>query len=203
MLIEANPDTLVVACEHLIKNNLSSKANFIAAFVSDTDDTEVKLWTVGLGSASSCYPEHAKSASSIGSYICVPTITLDTVCSLYGIIPDLIKIDVEGAEYEVLRGSARLASHQSSRFFVEVHANPSLPLLKNTVNILRWCDEVEYRAWYLKEAVHLADASQIKPGGGCHLLLQPASWKYPEWLKGIAESSNLAEILQATENEPL
>ena len=155
------------------------------------------MWTVGLGSASSCYPEHAKSASSIGSYIRVPTITLDTVCNLYDIIPDLIKIDVEGAEYEVLRGSARLASHQSSRFFVEVHANPSLPLMKNAANLMGWCEQVGYKAWYLKEAALLTDPGQIKTGGGCHLLLQPASWDYPEWLRGIAESSRIEPILHA------
>ena len=45
--------------------------------------------------------------------------TLDTL--LGDLVPDLIKIDVEGAECRVLDGARRLIAKRRTRFFVEVH----------------------------------------------------------------------------------
>jgi FkbM family methyltransferase len=49
----------------------------------------------------------------------VRCITLDTL--LGDIVPDLVKIDVEGAECRVLLGAGRLVAKRKTRFFVEVH----------------------------------------------------------------------------------
>lgn len=49
----------------------------------------------------------------------VPCISLDTL--LAGRVPDLVKIDVEGAECRVLDGAERLIAQRKTRFFVEVH----------------------------------------------------------------------------------
>jgi FkbM family methyltransferase len=40
--------------------------------------------------------------------ICVPSITLDAYCERLGVWPDLLKIDVEGAEWLVLEGATRM-----------------------------------------------------------------------------------------------
>ena len=49
----------------------------------------------------------------------VPCMTLDTL--LGDEVPDLVKIDVEGAEWRVLDGARRLVAHKRTRFFIEVH----------------------------------------------------------------------------------
>ncbi len=51
----------------------------------------------------------------------VRSITLDCFCSESRVIPDLIKIDVEGAELLVLRGAERLLEEFHPALIVGVH----------------------------------------------------------------------------------
>jgi hypothetical protein len=117
------------------------------------------------------------------------------LCDYYGVIPDLVKIDVEGAEHSVLIGSTGCARQEKTRFLVEMHANPDVTMEKNTANILDWCGAVNYRAWYLAQEAPLDDPIQINHRGRCHLLLQPAKWEYPDWLVGIKQSAALEAAL--------
>ena len=48
--------------------------------------------------------------------------TIDSICEELGVYPDLLKIDVEGAELEVLLGSARLLA-TSPTVFLELHGH--------------------------------------------------------------------------------
>lgn len=61
----------------------------------------------------------------------------------------------------------------------------------NAGNVLRWCDELGYAAWYLAKGSRLDTAQQIKDRGRCHLLLQPKGWPYPSWLQGIPQGAAL------------
>ena len=52
----------------------------------------------------------------------VPTNTLDELMlEKYKLIPDVVKIDIEGFEYQALKGSRRLISQCKTNFFVEIH----------------------------------------------------------------------------------
>lgn len=54
----------------------------------------------------------------------VSTISLDDYCRWRGITPDIVKIDVEGAEASVLRGfESTLATSPPDHLFIEVHPN--------------------------------------------------------------------------------
>jgi len=56
---------------------------------------------------------------------------------------------------------------------------------------LDWCKDLGYSAWYLKTEERLESPETIAHRGRCHLLLQPKAWGYPEWLRGIKQSSPL------------
>jgi len=195
VLIEANPAALAIAAENLIRNQLSARANFVWAFASNTSSEHVTLWTVGTGSAGSKYQAHSKTAAKNKSSLDVVSVTLDHLCDIYGAVPDLVKVDVEGAEYDVLRGSTSLASKARTRFLVEMHSNSQMPMVENAANVLGWCDHVGFQAWYLKEHCLLEDAQQIQHRGRCHLLLQPAGWGFPEWLVTIQQSDGLTKLV--------
>lgn len=51
----------------------------------------------------------------------VPTVSLDEFCSASGAEPDLLKVDVEGAELKVLRGASRLLERHRPRIFLSLH----------------------------------------------------------------------------------
>ena len=48
-------------------------------------------------------------------------LTLDSVCETYDLVPDVIKIDVEGYEYNVLLGAEVLINNYKPMIFMEVH----------------------------------------------------------------------------------
>ncbi len=193
-LIDPNPLALSIAAENMIRNNLSKHVRFINTFVSDMDNESVKFYTVGSGAAGSMYKSHAKTASKMNSFLDVRTCTIDSLILEYNIIPDLVKIDVEGAEAKVLGGAIKLAEHQQTKFMVEVHSSPELPIVSNTQMILDWCNSTRYTAWYLKDKVILTDTELIKARGRYHLLLLPNGQSFPEYLKRIEQKAPLESI---------
>lgn len=60
-------------------------------------------------------------ASVAGARVSVATETIDHVCKEHGLLPALIKIDVEGAELDVLKGARNTLSLPGLHVFVEFH----------------------------------------------------------------------------------
>lgn len=191
VLVDPNPRALNHAHLNLVSNNLGFKAQYFSGFVSDKQDDTVKFYTIGSGAAGSMYASHAESAAMVNAFTQVKTVTLDFLYKFYGLKPDLVKIDVEGAETLVMRGAETLAKETQCIFFVEMHTVENLGMEKAGQLILDWCQKNNYRAWYLKDAVEFINAEMIQDRGKCHLLLQPKSMEYPEYLKTIPQSAPL------------
>lgn len=80
------------------------------------------------------------SASSIE----VKNLRLDDWCERTGTFPDFIKIDVEGAEMEVLRGADQVLRTHKPKLFIEVHGF-ALPSFGSNIEELRsWLCERGY-----------------------------------------------------------
>ncbi len=75
-----------------------------------------------------------------GATITVPATTLDEFVASSGIVPELVKVDVEGGEYEVLRGGETLFRRERPRVLVEVHHQQAFE------QISRWMTKVRYSA---------------------------------------------------------
>jgi len=191
ILVDPNPQALAQANVNLLGNNLGFKARYYTAFVSDKMDEDMKFYTIGAGAAGSMYPEHAKSASAVNAFKMVRTVTLDYLQEFYKLNPDLVKIDVEGAEALVMNGANNLALKTQCTFFIEMHAVENLSMQENAQKMIDWCRENNYRPWYLKTEEVLLHAEKIKTRGKCHLLLLPENKGYPEYLKGIKERADL------------
>jgi FkbM family methyltransferase len=196
VLVDPNPSALAVAASNLIHSNVSHKAAFIRAFVSERDDENVRFWTVGLGAAGSIYASHAKSAASKEESFSVKTITIDKICEYHQLKPDLIKIDVEGAEMKVLQGSKRCTAELQPRYLVEMHSNKDLTMRDNATQVIQWCRENAYTPYYLKDHAILESPEKIAHRGRCHLMLQPSTWAYPDWLRSVNQSDSLSTIFK-------
>jgi FkbM family methyltransferase len=191
VLVDPNPEALAKAAQNMIINGFGLKSKFVSAFVGDLDGEKLKFYTVGSGEAGSMYAGHAETAKALNSCYEVEKISIDTLVKQLNCVPDLIKIDVEGAEYLALQGAVVTAAKKTSKFFIEMHSPPELPMIKNAALVLKWCVENCYRAYYLKEGTELTDAETIAKRGKCHLLLLPAEENYPSYLKGIKQNDPL------------
>ena len=190
ILVDPNPAALSLAAENMIHNNHSLRVDFVNAFISDKCDESIDFYTQDSGAAGSRYKGFAKTAARQNSHYMVNTLTVDFLVNHFQVVPDLIKVDVEGAEREVLEGCKELAAKGHTFFFVEIHSGPELSIADNTNSILNWSKQNNYSAWYLRDKSSLTVES-IKGRGRYHALLTPNGLAFPEILRDIKESDPL------------
>lgn len=195
VLVDPNPNALQKAARNIIVNNLGNRVNYVSAFAGNTVNDTVKFYTVGSGAAGSMYASHAKTASSINAFMDVKTVTLDSLYVYYKVVPDLVKIDIEGAETLAMQGAKKLAKETQCTFFIEMHNVENLGMEAAGQLMLDWCLEMHYKAWYLKTREELVKTDTIKSRGKCHLLLMPKNKPYPDYLKGISQSASLPKTI--------
>ncbi len=77
----------------------------------------------------------------------IKAITLDTFCASSGFQPDFLKMDVEGAEYEVLIGGQQAIAQFRPQMLIELHhfdrnvdAHPVPDLLAQWAYDIKWID---------------------------------------------------------------
>ena len=193
VLVDPNPNALSKAAENIILNNFAHKARFINAFLSEKNGETVDFYTVGSGAAGSKFKSFAKTAARKNSHYKVQTLSVDYLVSHTGISPDMVKIDVEGAEHEVLKGATLLAKKGTTTFFVEMHSGEELSTIENTQRILDWCKENEYSAWYLNTK-ELLTTEAVKNRGRYHALLLPEATDFPSYLMDIQEKTAIKPL---------
>lgn len=190
ILVDPNPTALSLAAENIIHNNESMRSDFVLAFMSDACDQTVDFYTQDSGAAGSKFKGFAKTAVKMNSHYLVNTLTVDYLTEFYQMVPDMVKVDVEGAENDVLRGSVNLAAKGITLFFVEIHSGPELSITKNTEEILDWCNKNNYVAWYLKTKSKLT-VDAITSRGRYHALLLPNGKEFPTVLNTVNENDPL------------
>ena len=121
---EPSPANLSILEWHRSRNHFSQWA-IVPRAVSDVDAKE-EFFLVDAGDS----PMNSLTTGAPGTplmsgrdirKISIQTITLDTFCSEVGVRPDLVKIDVEGAELLVLRGAAKLLGESCPTIILAVH----------------------------------------------------------------------------------
>ena len=176
-------------------NNKSSNTIFISRAAYHNSGKNVQLWTMpGAFAGASLNISFTQTGTITNSYMDVETITLDEIARTYNLYPDLVKIDVEGAEYSVLEGAKEIAKKENTMFIVEVHSSDELNIVENTNKILKWTKETNYSAYYLCEHKEIQDSQYINNRGRYHLLLIHKQRQYPEGLNKINQASNINEI---------
>jgi len=76
-----------------------------------------------------------------GAVINVPTVTLDNFIAAGGPVPQLVKIDVEGGEYQVLRGGANLFASQKPLIIAEIHHRQAAEQVSAWLEEYRYCSQ--------------------------------------------------------------
>jgi FkbM family methyltransferase len=101
---------------HLSLNGLSGRVNVRPEAISDRAGAAAFL-DAGTHGDNRLVPEASPGTTT------VPSLSIDAFCDAGGIVPDVIKIDIEGAELDALRGARRTiaARGPALALFVELH----------------------------------------------------------------------------------
>lgn len=143
LAVEPHPQTY-----NLLQRNISHEKveniQVIQVAISNTEQTGVPLF-LGEYSWLHSFKEHQNGAK----YVLVNTTTLTKLISEFSIV-DLVKVDVEGAEWEVLEG-AEQAVRKIKRWLVELHDIQRRGELEQWFGkhsyATRWIDDLHIYAW--------------------------------------------------------
>jgi len=141
---EANP-YVIENSKHLASANKLNNIIFINNFIGENSDTITDFFAVPepYSVASTKNPEIFKFHSDA-----VPTkvkmLSIDDFVKRSGVIPDVCKIDVEGAEYVVAKGMQRLLSVHSIDLVVETHADEMLKIGGDLNQLLDFLQKIGY-----------------------------------------------------------
>ena len=137
---------------HLKMNNVDNVI-VVPSLVGDKCDDCVEFYesSSDSGMNSLCMP---KNKDSIYNKIVKEQVTLDSFVAKNGCIPGLIKIDVEGAEINVLRGAKSVLSEYHPEIIISVHPK-HLEILGHSV------DELTKEIRGLGYQIYNVDGSQV------------------------------------------
>lgn len=110
------------------------------------------------------------------------TLSLDDFVQQQGVVPDFVKIDVEGAEEHVLQGATKLMTQHRPLMLVEAHSWEEMTMVNNAAALLQIAQQHRYHIIYLDSKTILEDVSILAHRGRCHLLFLPQEQPLPDWL---------------------
>ena len=132
--IEADPENFQLLKRNIALNKLTNVMPLNYAVFSER--TKIKLYEQ---SASAKYNSIMLTrAAKTKNYVEVNADTLDSILNLNGVNRvNWIKIDVEGAEFEVLKGSTKTLSGENTYLLIEIHNIEDPSHYDNIVNFLK------------------------------------------------------------------
>lgn len=125
-------------------NSLPPPAGMFMGFAANTDSYSEETRK---GILSPLWPAKTKGEAKFENLFerpDLPAIKLNTYCELLKVKPSVIKIDVEGAEGEVLRGSDQVLKHIRPVLFVSLHPDMVLNFGDTRNDLLQWVLSMGY-----------------------------------------------------------
>ena len=173
---EGDPENIARLREHRARNGLKNRLLVVHVAVwSRTAMDGIRFRRGAPKSQGGVEADGIRPVLGSGELIKVPAITLDDFVATGGPPPQLVKIDVEGGEYEVLRGGNKLFATERPLVIAEVHHQQA------TEQITSWLSEYHYRA-------HWSIPKETFPR---HLFAWPAETDGEAWMAVVARGKSL------------
>lgn len=164
---EPVPENFVLLRKNIALNDVSWIEVFPNAAFSCTKDISFAAPDESANSG-----EGSLSEGNKGRQIQVHAVTLDSFCASVHGLPDVIKMDVEGAELDVLLGAKDTLAHCSPKLLIELHhfdgnvaAHPVPGFLQGLGYEVRWVEKCQWTSHILAVPKTAAFAKKMKRGG--------------------------------------
>jgi len=120
---DGDPRNVLSLRQSCSRNRFAERVTVVHAAVWSRSDSKGVIFRCGNRhpSRGGIEDNGCKPVLADGGVIRVPAITLDEFVGTSGLSPDLLKIDVEGSEYEVLCGASALFQKKRPLIVVEIH----------------------------------------------------------------------------------
>jgi FkbM family methyltransferase len=145
------------ACQSYLRRVLPSNCRLVEAAASDSEGTAVLRVPKSIDGFAQTTRSTVSEANDLDGLapqniveVRVPTSTVDKIVDEYGAgLPiTLLKIDVEGHEFAVLRGAARTLSRHKPALFIELEERHGV----KPTEVLLWLHEIGYDVFSLQGA---------------------------------------------------
>lgn len=193
IILEAmRPDGILVAFEpssescrilgaNLAANRVSERVIIVEAFVSQRSGRVVRFDTASASVHNAEKPESGSGEET--GRLFKPTLAIDDFLAERPMAPDFVKIDVEGAEQQVLEGMNHCLKFQRPLVFVEVHELPSLSVSEHAVLVSDRMKPLGYRVISTATGCDLRADELADAKTRTHLLLVPEDRSIPVFPK--------------------
>lgn len=114
---EPFPTSAAAVRRNLALNDFTDRSEVVESAVSDSEG-EAVLKVEGGNAEFSIAKGKAKNASQ---ELAVSTVTIDAVASRMALVPEVITLDIEGAEVDALRGASHVIGQHKPIFIIELH----------------------------------------------------------------------------------
>lgn len=148
---ELVPENFGLLRKNMLLNDLNWIEVFPNAVFSCTKDISFAAPDESLASGDGSVVERRG-----GRQILVHAITLDSFCAPACVRPDVIKMDVEGAELDVLLGAKEVITRYSPKLLIELHhfdgnvaAHPVSGFLMSSGYEVRWIEKCQWTSHIL------------------------------------------------------
>ncbi|HEX2204794.1 MAG TPA: FkbM family methyltransferase [Longimicrobium sp.] len=178
---EASEASCAVVRENARLNGLEGRIRIVNAVVAERSGIMIDFFAEGTSAGSSIIEGYLGHRTGLARV----TLAIDDYVAQTGKVPQLLKVDVEGAERRVIEGMRETLRRHGPAVQLELHTLPDRTLSENAADILPLLDEAGYRMVYLRTREDIRDVAVLGARGRCHVLLLPAGVPFPASLAPV------------------
>jgi len=145
--VEASPPTAALLRRHIVMNRIGNVTVVEALASSRAGEKEISV-RPSATDPGACANSIAYRIEG-GQSTVVPALPLDDVVDRFALAPRILKVDVEGAELEVLRGAEGLLRAARPLVACAIHPEPLVALGGSPAILVGWMRGLGYRCWTL------------------------------------------------------
>jgi FkbM family methyltransferase len=167
---ETSEDGCRIIRDNAALNGLGERISVVNALIAERSGLTIDFYGDFASGGASIIPGYLAHSRPLRKV----TLALDHFVAADGLTPDLIKIDVEGAELRVLQGTAKTMQAARPLIFVELHSYDGVTVPDAAAELLAFLGPLDYALVYLRTKAAITDPAVFTGRGRCHVLLCPA-----------------------------